>query len=279
LVAVTAPTATPTASPTPTIMPTPTPTPSPAPTPTPTPTPTDVGLHPLLPNLHSLKASGVRIVRRGGVRRLRFSSTLADVGAGPLEVVPRPGNRCPKGKRDVAQAVYQDKNGDHRFERATEHRRVFRQSGCMQFHPAHNHWHIDASARYWLTKPGVDIVLAGHAKVSFCLRDSRRMPDRKRARVYGFCSRDKRQGISPGWGDVYEWFLEGQSLRLPPHLPAGLYCLHQLADPLDLFRESDETDNDSVRALRINGTRVRYVDTARCGPTAPPAPPLTTFGG
>ena len=124
----------------------------------------------------------MRIVTRDGVRRLRFSSTLADVGVGPLEVVPRPGNRCPKGERDVAQAVYQDRNGDHRYQRATEHHRVFRQAGCMVFHPAHNHWHIDASARYWLTRPGGATVLVRHSKVSFCLRDSRRLPDRSARR-------------------------------------------------------------------------------------------------
>lgn len=262
---VTAPTPTPTPTATPTATPAPTPTPVPTAPSTPAPTPTDVGQQPLLPNMRSLKASDVRIVKRNGVRRLRFSSTLVDVGAGPLEVLPRPGNRCPKGKRDVAQAVYQDTNGDHRYERATERTRVFRQSGCMEFHPAHNHWHIDASARYWLTRPGVTTVLVRHSKVSFCLRDSRRLPDRKRAAVYGFCSRDRRQGITPGWGDVYESFLEGQSLRLPRHLPRGLYCLHQRADPLDVFRESNETDNDSVRPLRIRRTRVRYVTTARCG--------------
>jgi len=134
----------------------------------------------------------------------------------------------------------------------------------MVFHPAHNHWHIDASARYWLTRPGAAAALARHAKVSFCLRDTRRLPDRTRAPVYGACSRDQRQGITPGWSDVYEWFLEGQSLALPRHLPRGLYCLHQLADPLNVFRESNETDNESVRALRIRGTRGRYVDTSRC---------------
>jgi hypothetical protein len=264
--------------PTPT-PPTPTPpTPTPAP---PTPTPTDVGPRPLLPNLHSLKASGVRIVKHGGVRRLRFSSTLANVGVGPLEVVPVLGERCPKGERDVAQAVYQDRNGDHRYQRATEHWRVFRHAGCMQFHPAHNHWHIDASARYWLTKPGVVDPVVRHSKVSFCLRDTRLLPNRNRAAAYGACSRDRRQGITPGWGDVYAWFLPGQELILPRHLPRGLYCLHQQSDPLDALRESDETDNSSVRALWIRRTHVHYVDTRRCLP--PPAlvfqPPESTTPG
>jgi Lysyl oxidase len=233
--------------------------------PTPTPTPTDIGHHPLLPNMDSLKATGVRIVKRGGVRHLLFSSTLVDTGIGPLEIVPQPGRICPAGKRDVAQAIYQDKNRDGRYQRKTEHKRVFRQAGCMQFHPAHNHWHVDASARYWLTKPGDDATtIVKHSKVSFCLRDSIRLPGKTRHSFYGACSRDARQGITPGWGDVYQWFLPGQELILPRPLPRGLYCLHQQADPLDLFRESDETDNDSVRALRIHKTHVTYKPSSRC---------------
>jgi hypothetical protein len=231
---------------------------------TPTPTPTDVGHHPLLPNVDSLKAKGVRIVKRSGRRHLLFSSTLVDRGVGPLEIVPQPGKICPAGKRDVAQAIYQDKNRDGRYQRLLEHHRVFRQAGCMQFHPSHNHWHVDASARYWLTKPGVAKRIVKHSKVSFCLRDSIRLPGKTRHSFYGACSRDARQGITPGWGDVYQWFLPGQELVLPRHLPKGLYCLHQRADPLDLFRESDETDNDSVRALRIRRTTVSYRPTSRC---------------
>ncbi len=230
----------------------------------PTPTPTDIGHHPLLPNMDSLKAKGVHIVKSGGVRHLRFSSTLVNRGIGPLEVVPQPGKACPKGERDVAQAVYQDKNRDGHYQRKTELKRVFRQAGCMEFHPAHNHWHVDASARYWLTKPGDTKSLVKHSKVSFCLRDSVRLPDKTRRSFYGACSRDERQGITPGWGDVYQYFLPGQELILPRPMPKGLYCLYQRADPLDLFRESNETDNDSVRALRIRKTHVIYKPAKRC---------------
>jgi hypothetical protein len=111
-----------------------------------------------------------------------------------------------------------------------------------------------------------------HSKVSFCLRDSHRLAGSKRVAVYGFCTRDKRQGITPGWGDVYQSFLPGQSLKLPRSLPKGLYCLRQMADPLNVFTESDETDNASVRPVRINGNRVKYVTTTRCRTPKPPAP-------
>jgi lysyl oxidase len=247
-------------TPTPTATPTSTPTATPTSTPTPTPTPTDVGRRPLLPNLQSLKAGSVRITTSNGRRRLLFSSTLANVGKGPLEVVPRPGRKCPKGERGVDQAVYQDANRDRRYQRLDEHRRTFRPSGCMHFHKAHNHWHIDASARYWLTMPHQTASIVRHSKVSFCLRDSHRLPDRRRGAVYGACSRDRKQGITPGWADLYQWFLPGQSLSLPKQLKRGVYCLRQEADPRNTLRESDETDNASVRALRIRGTRVTYLD-------------------
>jgi hypothetical protein len=206
----------------------------------------------------------VRIVVRNGRRVLLFSSTLANVGVGPLEVVPRPGKLCPQGQRRVDQAIYQDQNANGRFNRSSERLRVLRPSGCMKFHPAHHHWHVNGSARYWLTRPASTEALVRHAKVSFCLRDTLRLAGTTHKALYGACSRDKRQGISQGWGDIYQWFLPGQSLRLPSKLPRGIYCLHQLADPLNVFRESDETDNASVRALRIVGKRVTYVDADRC---------------
>jgi hypothetical protein len=208
----------------------------------------------------------VHVVVRGQQRRLRFGSALANIGPGPLEIVPRPRATCPPGERGVDQAVYQDSDGNGRFRRSTEHRRVFRPSGCMHFHPAHHHWHVDASARYWLTKAGDPTVLAGHRKVSFCLRDSRLMPGGTLKAFYGACSRDRRQGISTGWSDLYDAFLPGQSLRLPRAVGAGTYCLWQQADPLDVLRESNETDNISVRAIRITRhNRVHYLPTnARC---------------
>ncbi len=248
-----------------------TPTTTPPAPPAPTPLPTDVGPSPLLPNLRSRLASDVHVVGHGAVRRLRFGSTLANVGARPHEVVPRPREDCAAGERGVAQAVYQDANGNAAFSRSRDTVRVFRRAGCMHFHPQHNHWHVDASARYWLTRAGDPAtVLARHRKVSFCLRDSRQVrPDAGRA-FYGACSRDRRQGVTIGWGDLYQSFLPGQSVRLPARARAGTYCLWQQADPLGVLRESDETDNVSVRAIRLSRRdEVRYLpDNRRCVPVA-----------
>jgi Lysyl oxidase len=252
---------------TPTSVPTGAPTTSPtAPPTTPAPAPTDVGPSPLLPNLRSRLASDVHVVVRGATRRLWFGSALADDGAGPLEVHRRPGAPCPAGQQGVDQAIYQDRDGNGRFGRSTDVARVFRQSGCEHVTPGEDRWHVDAAARYWLTRAGHPTVIARRPKVSFCLRDSARLPSGTSAAFYLACSRLGHKGISVGWSDLYQSFLPGQSLRLPKRVGGDTYCLWQQADPLDIFRESNETDNTSVRAIRITRhNHVRYLPaTQRC---------------
>jgi hypothetical protein len=227
----------------------------------------DVGNHPLLPDIRSTWPTSVHIVMHGDTRRLFFSSTLANFGRGPLEVVPRPDGSCPLGQRRVDQAVYQDADRNGFFKRGTDIRRVFNRAGCMVFHVAHNHWHVEGSAKYKLTRPGDGTPLAKRSKVSFCLRDIVKKQPTRRAAFYGACSRDRRQGITPGWGDLYRYTLPDQFLNLPRNLPRGLYCLHQMADPTGIFIESNEHNNNTIRPIRIRGTNVRYVDSDRCRAT------------
>ena len=210
----------------------------------------------LLPNVQVLPASNPLVDTAGPGRRLRFDSTLVNTGPGPFEVVPDPLTRCPPRQRHVSQVVYRDADGDGRYDREVDRTRVVVAAGCMLFHPGHDHWHVDATAAYRLTPSGSAEPLAERAKVSFCLRDSDRLRagegDRKR---YGECARDRRQGISVGWTDLYDNTLEGQTLRLPPDLGDGDYCLRLRADPFDLFRESDEQDNESAVVVRLRGNR------------------------
>lgn len=203
----------------------------------------------------------MNIVVQGSVRRLLFGSVLANIGVGPLQVVRRGGTRCPKGQRRVDQAVYQDRNGNGRFNRSTDDKKVFRQSGCEIVTPGEDIWHVQHSARYWLTRAGHTKVIVRHPKVSFCLRDSLRLPSGTASAFYPHCSRNGRKGISVGWGDLYQSFLPGQSLRLPNRVKAHTYCLWQQADPRDMFRETNETNNTSVRAIHITRhNNVHYLE-------------------
>ena len=112
------------------------------------------------------------------------------------------------------------------------------------------------------------MVVSARRKVSFCLRDTARVPARYGEfgydLAYGRCTKRSPQGISIGWMDIYQSFLAGQALRLPDDLPNGLYCLQTVVDPIDQLVETDNDNNSSVRALRIHGTKVVVRPTARC---------------
>jgi hypothetical protein len=221
---------------------------------------------PMRPNLRSLPAEDVHIESATDGRQLRFASALPNTGIGPLAVRPDDGGRCPPRQRYAAQVIYEDHAGDGRFDRGEDGIITTFPAGCMLDHPTHRHWHFDAMAGYALTKPGTSTPIASQEKVSFCLRGSREVPRGlgPTREHYGDCGRNKVQGISPGWADVYRADLPGQMLELPDELADGQYCLHAVADPLGLLEETDEGDNAAVRSIRIAGNEVRPGDRMAC---------------
>jgi hypothetical protein len=247
----------------PTGTPTGTPTDSGTPTPTPTPTTTPAPDSRLLPDLVAVPATDLEIKEGAEVTRLRFSSSLGNIGLGPIEVRPNQNAPCPVGQHNSTQIVYLDANANTHYEARNDTTFVRHRAGCMIFHPKHDHWHFKASARYTLLDPSGEngfVVVSARRKVSFCLRDTARLPVEygtwKYRERYGACSRRSPQGISVGWMDVYQSFLAGQALPLPEGLPNGLYCLQTVVDPINQLMETDDSNNSAVRALRIRGKRV-----------------------
>ena len=224
----------------------------------------------LKPNLMVLKASDLYIQRTGSGRYLRFESALGNIGRGPIEVRPNRARRCPRGQHHATQVIYRDVDGSRRFRRSVDTKVGRRSAGCMIFHPAHDHWHFEAASRYKLYEPGRrrDIVRVAQRKMSFCLRDSERAPQRygsfRQPEYYGACAKHSPQGISPGWVDVYQSFLAGQALKLPRKARNGLYCLAIKVDPQNQLVESNNKDNTSVRAFRLEGDRILFRKVRRC---------------
>ncbi|PSL05860.1 lysyl oxidase [Haloactinopolyspora alba] len=227
---------------------------------------------PMLPNLRSLPAEDVQIrpADEGG-RELRFAAALANVGTGPLIAVPGDGPGCPTGQRRTSQVIAVDANRNGTYDRGTDPGGKRVEAGCMLDHPTHDHWHFDASASYVLTRPGDAEPIAATDKVSFCLRDSRRLAGERWAgatETYGDCDRDSTQGISVGYADVYDVETDGQSLPLADDLPDGVYCLTLTADPNGLLRETREDDNAAVAAVRITGTQAADAPSTACAPAS-----------
>ena len=122
-------------------------------------------------------------------------------------------------------------------------------------------------ARYALRRAGETEPIAERRKVSFCLRDNRRVPGvgtTVRREHFGECTRRSRQGISPGWVDVYPYDLPGQSLPLPPRLDGIQLCLDLEADPLGVLEEADEDDNGTSLGIVVRDRTVRRTGSAFC---------------
>jgi hypothetical protein len=223
----------------------------------------------LKPNLVVLPAADLHIARSGSQRKLRFESGLANVGDGPIEVRPNRRPVCPEGKHHASQIMYRDVDVNGRYSVKTDTKVARRSAGCMIFHPQHDHWHFEAASRYTLYQADrPDRKLVAQRKMSFCLRDSRRVPERygtyNYAEHYGACSRHSPQGISVGWVDVYQSYLAGQALTLPRRMRDGLYCLNILVDPRNQLAETVEDDNTSVRAFYLLGDKIRYRKPGKC---------------
>jgi len=232
-------------------------------------TPQTKRLAALLPDLTPLRAVDVSITRTGQARAIRFQAGLASIGTAPMEVRPDNRRACAQGKRHSSQIIYRDVDANHRFNRGIDTRFTRHSSGCMVYHPTHNHWHFQAASRYLIYKAGhIGNSIRNARKMSFCLRDSMRVPPRygtfNSALYYRECSRNSPQGISRGWVDVYASYLSGQSIPIPPRVNRGFFCLAIRVDPLNRLLEDDETNNRSVRALHIRGKNVQYAATRRC---------------
>ena len=123
--------------------------------------------------------------------------------------------------------------------------------GSFTWHEEHNHFHYEDFADYELRKFNrrgkVDYtsrgLVARSEKVSFCLLDSRQV--RGGASVtpwYTLCT-PARQGISPGWTDIYTTNLPGQSFTLPASIPDGRYALIVTMDTANRLLESNDSNN------------------------------------
>lgn len=224
---------------------------------------------PLRPNLVVLPADGIYVQGSGGERKIRFESALGNVGRGPVEVRPNNSRPCPAGKRHASQVMYRDMDGSGRYRREIDTGLARRSAGCMVFHRFHDHWHFEAASRYTLHRADEpEALVVARRKMSFCLRDSRRVPSSygtfRYAEHYGACSRTSPQGISIGWADVYQSDLAGQALLLPPGMGDGLYCLRVKVDPRDQLLETRDNNNSSLRAFYLRGDTIRYRDSATC---------------
>jgi len=232
----------------------------------------------LKPDLKAMPPLRARVVERQGVRRLYFTTKIANLGQGPL-IVQGKTEQTPQGPVTRATQILRRSDGTT----------CTHDAGTFEFHKSHNHFHVNDFAEYQLRKddPYTGPIVASAAKVSFCLIDIEplRVPFPQR-QVFANCgAQEGTQGISPGWADVYDDFYPDQFIELDlcrsdGGVPPGQYYLVNVANPNRVLLE----ENDDLAA---NAGVVSITVPARIGnlpvsvpglcPT-PPGNPATPTG-
>ncbi len=243
----------------------------------------------LRPDLQALPPLRARVVERQGVRRLYFTTKIANLGRGPL-IVQGKTEQTPSGPVTRATQIVRRSDG-------TE---CTHDAGTFEFHKSHNHFHVNDFAEYQLRRddPFTGPIVARAAKVSFCLIDIEplRAPFPQR-QVFANCGvQEGVQGISPGWADVYddfypEQFIELDLCRTDGGVPPGQYFLVNVANPNRILLEErdDLQSNAGVVSIsvpaRVGNLPPRVPGSCPDQPTQPPvaatptrsaAPPTNT---
>ncbi|MFL5896334.1 MAG: lysyl oxidase family protein [Thermoleophilaceae bacterium] len=223
--------------------------------------PSPVGL---LPDLDQQTPTALRIANTsaGGQKAhwvLGFQSAVRNIGAGSLVIT---GTRM--SRKSATMEAHQ------LIDRADGQRGKVAVKGRLRYAvaPTHQHWHLLRFDRYELRRAGQSHAVVRDQKTGFCLGDRYRVasyevPAAKAAPTYvGSCGLAQpwkltvMEGISPGYGDNYLPYLEGQSLPLTG-LAAGHYVLvHRTNSDRALYESNYDNDAASVLIdLQWRGTR------------------------
>ena len=205
---------------------------------------------------------GTEVEEQGAQTCLRFDQFLANVGEGPLELRFALPLDPASGERRIIQRIYKSVGSGFRD----------RSAGEWEFHSSHNHYHYNgfARSRLWRATRGGALIGARPVgtgrKVGFCVTDTHidawaRKGDGPRVYQFPACispaQGDGRnsylvQGISRGWGDVYDWFLPDQFIDVAG-VRDGLYALQTIVDPDNTIREANERNNCGSVLVRLSG--------------------------
>jgi hypothetical protein len=223
------------------------------------------------------------IQERGAKNCLRFDQVFANVGEGPMELR----FALPKDPTSTAHNVYQRVHwSDGTF--------TDRPAGEWEYHVTHQHYHyLDfAMSRLWRSNEegeqlGTQPVRSSQ-KIGFCLADVeidgwlKKSTGVRRYNAPDCIFPDPTQsdanfnylvqGITPGWADVYEWYLPDQYIEVTG-VPDGYYLLETIANPDNLLLESNYTNNSGSVLIRLRHMGTPLQSAELLGPVDDAPPP------
>jgi len=208
----------------------------------------------MYPDLRMAQISDVALQDTGSQLQLRFSATIVNVGAGPMELsASRPDSSSPAW--DISQRVY-DGGGGSILVPVSGANLVWGGDG-------HSHWHVSNLEAYELDRLDNGSKVGTGMKGGFCFFDTTAfrltLPGAPTASVYtpgSVCGQSDqsatsvKMGISVGWGDRYGSGLRDQYIDVS-NLTSGNYRLVATADAGNEFAEGDDTNNTTWVDLKL----------------------------
>ncbi len=190
-----------------------------------------------------------------GQKRLRFSTKIINIGAGPFEAFGH--DPQPNGEKLVNQRI-QNHDGSW-TSRPTDYRMYFAGDG-------HNHWHLKDLEGYVLQNTAHTTTRRSE-KHGFCFADrgdyQLSLPNAPQNPVYLGCGNPSdvtiTMGLSVGWGDTYSFQLVDQYIDITG-LPNGTYTVTATADSLSDFQERCENNNSTTATVQISGSSVTLLN-------------------
>ncbi len=214
----------------------------------------DPALQLVCPNLRMAPPYDLREVGTpGGRRLLLMGNRIVNVGPGPAELR---GTRVSENEMQARQIVQRPAGPFGRASLTTGAKLTWKYVDRRRG----EYWKMANAARFelWSTDPATGaraaLVRTG-PKLDYCLRDLFRRGGTHTGRVvYPACSQKRYRrnvtlGISVDWADGYpakypENWIDVSGL-------AGCFTILQRADPLNVIRETDETDNTASLTVRL----------------------------
>lgn len=203
----------------------------------------------LLPDLGMARVADIHLDKTpDGRRLLRYSTEIANVGAGAFEL-------------NLHRASINDPmTTTQRIYTSTGSRDVSTLPVLVFAGDGHNHWHVRDLETVELNRLDNGAKVGTDAKVGFCFLDHLTyrpsLPGAPQRAVYGGCggptSLDVTMGLSVGWSDQYRWSLPDQYIDITGLTP-GRYRLNVVADAGNWFVEANETNNATWVDLQIKG--------------------------
>jgi hypothetical protein len=213
-----------------------------------------------LPDLGMAAPSDVQIQKTSdGQRLLRYTAIIANVGAGPLDLL---GSRASTSVPEMTVSQRISNTGGGSRDAATAATIYFAGDG-------HNHWHVRDLEIGTLTRLDNGVKVGTLAKHGFCFSDNTAyrlsLPGAPQSRQFTTCGTDPsalsvEMGLSVGWGDVYPWDIAFQYIDVTG-LTSGRYRLTVGVNTALGLQESNTGNDSSWVDVQVQPNHVKVVAT------------------